>query len=551
MNVIQWYSNQSLTNSLGSTQVGTWDFVEMSSAGSYDVKTLEDIEENEIGKVYIFNFSSVYPNEETMFGKMPVQAAETAADFESATTYTLYTQGKTRVRYKHYIDPNGIGHFWLEYPYVYTYQFVAVPYTYGSTNYNWIESAEYDTASFSFDGVYFFSNLYNYEVYGDDVTEELLIPLCCIHPNAAPDENIFTGSKRGYSIGIINGYNIEHNAPTGNNTVRGGTGTGDYNGAMPETIDLATRNAAFSVTSANGEGLTFYAINARSLNQILEYIYGFHLFRDIDKMINACIECHILPIVYTPTSPNIARVFVANITIDCDTSHIITNRLVSGTLGTADLTNSGYDDYNDFLNTNATLYLPFVGRISIDINAISRGILKVDYVIDLFTGNIGYWVYTQGMHDTYPVLYGVYTGNCAVTVPLCGSGASGNFLGKVLNAGSSIAAGFAENKAQGVINTYNSLQQFGERVVNKAGANDVNSGCLVPYQCRLDIERKEAIRTESFAELSGLESFNTKTLGELSGFVRVISADLSGIVCEQSERDEIQRLLEQGVYIRE
>ena len=84
---------------------------------------------------------------------------------------------------------------------------------------------------------------------------------------------------------------------------------------------------------------------------------------------------------------------------------------------------------------------------------------------------------------------------------------------------------------------------------NTTNANDVNSICLIPYQARLDIERIEAIRTESAPDLVGVPGYDTKKIGELSGFIKCISADLSGIVCEQSERDELERLLESGVYI--
>ena len=285
------------------------------------------------------------------------------------------------------------------------------------------------------------------------------------------------------------------------------------------------------------------------MNQIVSYVYGSHIFHDSDKILNAVVSAHILPILYVPTTANIGRVYLANVTRSVNTAHIITSRLVTGSMGSVDLTNSGYDDFNDFENTTASIYLPFVGRITLDINAIARGIVKVDYIIDLFNGNIGYWIYTQSKDAVYPVLYGTYTGNCAVEIPLCGSGRTGNTLGKILNAGSQIAAGFAESPAKGAIDIYNAAQSFSDRTVNKSGANDVNSGCLIPYQCRLDIERREVIRTEDYADLNGVPAFDTVKISEISGFVKVQTIDLSGITCEQSERDELRRLLEKGVYI--
>lgn len=549
MQRISWYTDFALTNSAGSTTIGTYDSVEISSPGAYDRKILENAESEEIAKVYIFNFSTIYPNLSGAQTKMPISSPDTADTQETAPLHTLYTQGKTRLDYKYYTDSNGISHFWLNYPVVYTYRLEALPYTYGSTDYQWIESASWDTASFSLDGVYFFSGIYTHDVYGTDITEEIVIPTCIVHPNADPNTNIYAGTKRGYSISIIQGYNVEHYVPTGNNTRLGGSGTGHYNGAMPETLDIAARNAAFAITSGNGNGLTYYLISAQGLQDIISFLYGHHLIDDIQKYLNCVVGCHILPILYVPTTPDLGRVFISNRTVSVDSAHILGTRLVTGSMGSADLSNSGYDDYNDFSNTRASLYLPYVGRITIDINAIARGLLDITYAIDLYNGNISYWVYTTSKDADIPILYGTYTGNCACEIPLCGSGPSGNTLGKILNAGSAIATGFAESKMKGALEIYNAAQSFSDRVVNKSGANDVNSICLVPYQARLDIERIEAIRADSAPDIVGVPGYDTKTLGELSGFIKVISADLSGIVCEQSERDELERLLESGVYI--
>lgn len=549
MNVIQWYSDFNLTQNVGSSQIGLFDSAELSSYGAYDVKTLNTAEDEEIAKVYIFNFSTVYPNLGSYFTAMPIQPAEIAADFEDATTYTLYTQGKTRIRYKHYKELNGIEHFWLEYPIAWTYRFEALPYTYGSTNYNWIEQASCDTASFTFEGVYFFSGLFTHDVYGNTVTEEIFIPLCIIHPNANPDEKIYTGTKRGYSMNIIQGFNVSHYEPTHNSVQIGGSGNGNYNGAMPEEINVQLRNTAFSITSGNGQGLTYYFLNPRGFNDFMTYIYGTHVFNNLDKLVNCVISAHIIPFNYNPMTTNIARVFCANVTVPVDSSQIITRRLSSGTMGYADLSNSGYDDFNDISNTTATLYLPFVGRISIDINAIARGNIRVDYCLDVFTGNIGYWVYTQSKDANLPILYGIYTGNCAVSIPVCGSAPSGNVLGKILNTGTSIATGFAESKVKGAIEVYNAVQSFSERTVNRAGGTDTNSTVLLPYQLRLDIERKEVIRTENYKDIEGVPAFVTCAMNELQGFVRVHDTDLSTLSCEENEKQEIYRLLQEGVYI--
>lgn len=548
MFTFELFNDSALTSVATNVVCGTFTNARMYTVGQESspvVYVIRDEDNNEIDRVTAFAFESCDIIDSTA-NAFPIGQP---AGSEPANFQYYYTAGKTKIGVKYWRtgdDENGYyDHIIFEYPYILNNgTYIELPFT-NSTQFDWIYHRTIPLDMFEFLGVYFFSGTFTY----DGNTYTLVFP--SIKVRSVYDETIVEyWGFRGYTTNIVNGYgNIEQYQPTGNNTRLGGTGNGQYNGAMPETINISARNAAFSITSTNGDGLTYYYIDGTSLNQIVSYVYGSHIFHDSDKILNAVVSAHILPILYVPTTANIGRVFLANVTRSVNTAHIITNRLVSGSMGTVDLTNSGYDDFNDFENTTASLYLPFVGRITIDIHAISRGIMTVDYVVDLFTGNIGYWVYTQSKDAVYPVLYGTYSGNCAVEIPLCGSGRTGNMLGKILNAGSQIATGFAESKVKGAIEVYNAAQSFSDRIVNKSGANDVNSGTLVPYQCRLDIERKEVIRTADYAELNGIPAFDTVKLNTLSGFVKVQTVDLSGIVCEQSERDELRRLLEEGVYI--
>lgn len=356
----------------------------------------------------------------------------------------------------------------------------------------------------------------------------------------------------GYTSDVFEG--VEPYAPsyipTDNNVTHGGTGDGTYPHSPAEGYDnfdslVTARNATLAVTMGNGQGLTYYQMSQYSFRKCLAYIYG--LSEDVqgykaESRRAAFVAAYLLPCRLQPVTRRSFYIADGAVTISNPADGYITNRLDHIPFGEISLANYGWDDFNDFTATSATLLLPFVGRIGIDINAIARGSIRLDSVIDICNGNISYWVYTSSMQAPEPILYGVYTGNCAIQVPVTGVYA-GNVLDKIVNLGSSIINGNPLGMIQTAIDLKTDIR------VGRESITDTSSGSVTCYQPRLDIERQEMLRAGNSMEIAGLPGYVTAKLNTLNGFVQVADVDVSGLSCNQEEADEIKALLKEGVYL--
>ena len=373
--------------------------------------------------------------------------------------------------------------------------------------------------------------------------------------------NTTPGEERNFDIvGVINLYsanvfdgieNYENAyAPTTGNVTRGGTGTGYYPHDIPEGANfermITERNNALSATMGSGKGLSWYTMTATGFANSLAFAYGHDTFMgeiSADKRLAAYVGAYMLPVAVSGTAaPFWLADDVRNFNDGATNCSVISDRLVYGDCGTIDLSSYGWDDFNDFENTRATLFLPFVGTVNIDINAIARGAINVKYVVDVCNGNISFWVYTSSMQGMGELLYAVYTGNCSVQIPTSGV-YKGNVLDKILNAGTAIASGDAVGIAKVAVDSVVDVR------VNKAGGIDTSSAAISRYQPRLDIEKKEILRVDQYKEITGIPAFVTKNLATLSGFVQISECNLTGLTGEEQEKAELMALLKEGIYL--
>ena len=369
---------------------------------------------------------------------------------------------------------------------------------------------------------------------------------------------------------------------TGTNVFQDGQGNGLGVSDPAEHIDLATRNTAFA-WGGSGVGLTYYKVTPGDLRKIIAEVWGgiFNMSSLIntDTIRNCIIGAFALPIGITGDTAT-STVWVGNVPVNCnDTAYFITSsRLVAGTTDPMEpaerFTEDGWGDYNDFLHSTATLYLPFYGSVNVDIHTIARGSISVEIAIDQYNGNIAYWVYTTSMQapNAEPILYGCYTGNCAVEFPISGFGYSGNLLQKILNTGSSVSdgvgqigsgvvgiasgniAGGASSAGGGAMSALSAIRSqivdvFTKSVTNRGGIVDPMSACISPYDVTLQIRRARPLRPDPTRQIEGVPSATKIHLRDLSGYVKVKECNINTMTCPADEKMEILRMLKEGVYL--
>lgn len=356
----------------------------------------------------------------------------------------------------------------------------------------------------------------------------------------------------------------EQKAPNAPNktTRRGGMGNGSYpNRVNGERMNVAIRNGSTSY-GGNGDGLTYYRLTKSALHAVLNKVFQIGIARD-NAYLRQCLVCAYLLPDLTITADTGYGVSVANERVPVGQVEIYDIEHISQPRNAYyDFTNNedysvGWDNYTDFTNTKLTLYLPFVGAVNIDVNACQYSRLSVTYYIDVYNGNIVYWVYTRSYDSPTDTLYGVFSGNCAIQIPLYGVGESGSILGKVTNNVNAIATGAAavmtgnpRMTVKAVGDTMSAVESaIPSYTVERNGTIDTNSVSLQGWRISLKISKPKVLRCDS-VQLIGLPSYYKARISEIpSGYHVVGAVDVDTVPnATAAEKEEIRRILMGGFY---
>lgn len=283
---------------------------------------------------------------------------------------------------------------------------------------------------------------------------------------------------------------------------------------------------------------------------------------------DAILGCHIVPVtVPVGSSKNVKLYGVLPSSVSLP---VAASQWVTKDCGTLDikLIDGSYLDYAPYTKVTS-LYLPFVGVVSVDTDIIMGQSLGVTYKIDIISGQCIAFVTVNGDVKFQ------YQGQCAVPLPvtsidwsttvsaglgIVGSVASiaGSAVGGALGGGGAAGAlagsvkglmGEAGSIAQNVMNSKPDIKSGGG-----IGGSAALMGCKYPY---LIMERPKksnpTIRSGgsrySQNHWTGYPSNIAARLGDLSGYTEVARIFVNRTNATADEKEEIERLLSEGVYI--
>lgn len=384
-----------------------------------------------------------------------------------------------------------------------------------------------------------------------------------------------------FNLGVIaetffnlsDGTPAEPNKKTKKNAFRGGGASGAYSNTVNgERMNVGARNSIFSFCSTDGNGLTCYKLNSPTyLNSILKQCYSLGEEKDNAYLRQALISAFLLPDVPILHVFGTYTVRVADKTYLLeydDPNNLIIGDMLSQEMGCHyNFNGSGWDDFNDFLYAKYTLYLPFVGSVNLDPSAIAQSTLSVRFTVNIYNGNIVYWVYTRSRDEETDTLYGTYSGCCAVEIPMMGAQESGSVLGKVTNTVTALATGAASiatgNIATAIGGVANSAQTIMDAAqphynIDRSGSIDVNSTTQQAYAIRLKISKPNVRRIgEAELEIQGKPSYficsvnnPASEYGVLPSGINVISdIDLNTVNASDAEKDKIRSIFRGGVFV--
>lgn len=360
-----------------------------------------------------------------------------------------------------------------------------------------------------------------------------------------------------------------------NNVKSGGRGTGGMSGAgRAEHFDLAARNMFFSFGSLDGTGLTYYIIQRSTIHQILAWAYSWGIERD-----NSYLRSCIVSAVMVPGDPSavassnrpiqIADKFQRGVNGD-----ILGQRFYKiANPKKVYLSTDANGDFSDFTQMEIQLILPFVGVINLDprVCAGEGTLFSIEAWSDAYTGNVLYYVYTKtNEENSNEILYGTYSGNGGVSLPIVGGGASGSYLQYVQNRNNTIATGLqsagsmimsvatnplgAAAAGLGLENAALELQKMQSPPlhIDKGGTVDPNASAMLPNTIAINYTIPVRVDPNNYQAEEGLPCCIYKTVSELTTpgrytFSALMVDDISD--ASEAEKQKIRSILTKGVIV--
>lgn len=216
-----------------------------------------------------------------------------------------------------------------------------------------------------------------------------------------------------------------------------------------------------------------------------------------------------------------------------------------------------YSDFRDYEPyTRLSLFLPFVGDVNISTNdCILPHSIKVIYNLDFLSGAACAEVLVDG-----DVRYAYQAAMCAA-IPVTSSDASrllasligaaigtvgGGIMGGIVGgtAGSRmIARSLIGGVSDAAMSPINGIQ------IQRTGSISANTGLLGEMKPYVLVTRPISFIPDSYESLIGRPYQTTASLGSQTGFVKVREVHLDGITATEAEKEEIERMLKEGVIL--
>lgn len=345
-------------------------------------------------------------------------------------------------------------------------------------------------------------------------------------------------------------------APFGN-TTPGGT-IGGY-GTYDDTSDTYPTppnilNDTYKSIFGTGAGLSVYALSNADYHTFLTNIYNPAFFQTWENTIfnptNGIYSCIRVPFTQTNlTLENVSTLSISH-TNFAMTTHRITNGFVYDEQiddGHTEIYNvneyfGSYLDYAPY--TTAELIIPFYGSISLDINEIMGGTVKITRRCNYLNGDFTVFVQCTnrfGISNTH-----TYSGNAAFTLPII-SGDTG-MLNRMLDGVASVVNGLAGNVGGAISKTWDALNEGGN--VQESQRFSGGAGWMATRNFYLIIRRVCQSNPENYTKENGRQADEFVKFSDLQGYTEVSAVDLkftNGKITS-AEIDEINNLLKQGVF---
>lgn len=339
-----------------------------------------------------------------------------------------------------------------------------------------------------------------------------------------------------------------------------GSGTGITYGSgtfsdPSSPVGIPTIPDALKLTDL-GPGMHIRAIDSQYLitlfNQLWSTTGFFSQWKNLRfDPLSAIVSLHMIPYLFTGTARTELSIALTHMMV---TNRDPGSRIIDIAVGTVQMPEY-YGNRLDYSDTQASIFLPFVGDYPLDIPDVQGGSVSLTYRIDIATGDcIAFVLGTDRRGLT--TISKEYKGNCAFKIPVSGSDNGGagllSALSSMIGGGVSLATGNVAGGAAGIVG---GLLEAATAKVNSTAPSVQGSassmGVLTPY---IKIYRAAQVRPDTYAQITGDVSQigGTVTVTSdgfpITGFASFDDVELT-VQATDAEIAEIRSLLKGGIYI--
>lgn len=330
----------------------------------------------------------------------------------------------------------------------------------------------------------------------------------------------------------------------------GGTGSRED----PDEIEKATIPPLPTLSAVDTGLVTLYTATEGQLQSLGAYLWAnaFDLETNFVKLFSNPMDC-LIGLSIVPVTPSVAgaqNVKFGNITTSIALQKL-SSQYVEVDCGTINLKEyiGSFLDYSPYVNIS--IYLPYIGYRELSPDDVMNDTIHVVYHIDVLSGGCCAMVETGKKGLLYS-----FNGSAITNVPITAINYSGAIQNAVsaVGAGLTMAAGIATgaapltamgatsmlgNAANTAVNSKPTIQRSGS-MGGAAGLMSLQNPLLIVTRPRQSVPA-------NLNKFVGLTTNVTMNLGLVKGYTVVEHVHLAGIPAMQEEKEELARLLREGV----
>lgn len=284
---------------------------------------------------------------------------------------------------------------------------------------------------------------------------------------------------------------------------------------------------------------SIYNPTLEQVNQFGSWLWSSNFVEQLKKLFNDPMQAIIgLHKVYSPVQTSGQGTIKCGYLDSGVPSKLVSEQYVTVDCGSVDLQEyfGNVFDYPPY--TDISIYLPFIGIRQLDPSDVMRSTISVKYHIDVLTGACLAEVNVQ--RDAVGGTLYTFSGDAAVRYPV----SSGSYMGIVsglIGVATSMVSGNLLPALGGVTRLHTNVDHSGSFTGN-AGA----MASKIPY---LIISRPQTAMADKFETLSGYPSNTFTPLSACKGFTQVKYCHVENLNATDSEKQEIEQLLKEGVIL--